>query len=285
MKVVFYNMCGNGDLHYTREFIKDIISQMPGNEFYYSHRKDEKVLFDLKLNQPEEKKDILNRILYFNNITTLVENGVLFIHTWIGQIFMKYYNIKNCSLYSNYELYKDIYKILNLNIKNIEYYIPSIDYSQLNLEKIDEVTKNDRKKILICNGNILSGQSHNFEFNPIIERLYVDHKDVDFFLTDDSKGRIISDNIFYTNDFKVDDKSDLNEISYLSTKCDIIVGRASGAYCFTHVKENLSNPNKKFISFCHNKYEGIWFESVSCKNIWSNDYNEDNIYYKINIEL
>jgi len=283
MKIIFLNGCGNGDLHYTRNFVKDIMSKMSGNEFYYFHKQDNKVLLDIGLKQPDNRSEISSRGHYFNTVITKKEMDIIYIHTWIGLKDMKYHAINYCSLYSNYEMYKDIYRELNIELGTIDHYIPTIDYSFFNIENIKEFTNNDKKKILICNGDVRSGQVPNFSFKPVIENLSEKFQNVHFFLTD--KCGIEKDNVFYTDQFKKDDGSDLNEISYLSTKCDIIVGRASGPYCFTHVKENMLNTNKTFMSFCNTYSEGIFYDAKKSKNIWSNDYKYESIYDKIEKEI
>ena len=78
---------------------------------------------------------------------------------------------------------------------------------------------------------------------------------------------------------------DLLQISLISSFCDIIVGRASGPYCFTHTKENLLNPNKTYISFSNNVNEGVWYKNTKATQKWSPDFNIENMYSLINNEL
>jgi hypothetical protein len=78
---------------------------------------------------------------------------------------------------------------------------------------------------------------------------------------------------------------DLLQISLISTFCDIIVGRASGPYCYTHTKENLLNPNKTYISFSNNPNEGVWYKNSKAKQIWRPDFNLNNIFITINNEI
>jgi hypothetical protein len=80
-------------------------------------------------------------------------------------------------------------------------------------------------------------------------------------------------------------KPDLLQIGLVSTFCDIIVGRASGPHCFTHIKENLLDKQKTFISFTNNSNEGKWFLESACKQIWTNNFDENNLYKIINDEI
>ena len=75
----------------------------------------------------------------------------------------------------------------------------------------------------------------------------------------------------------------MNEISYLSTKCDTIVGRGSGSYTFSLISENLLNESKKFVAFTNTEIVGLGLRQndYKCQLNWSNDYSQDNIIKKI----
>lgn len=271
----FYNHFHNGDVHYSQEFVKDICSQIDFKNCYYLHNNTSKLLKhipyikNLKINDNcIDKESIIKK------------NNDLYINTWMGQKEFKFYNMKQCSLYSNYELYKEIYNELGLTIKNIEYYIPTIDYTYYDIKNIDKYLRNNnRHKILISNGNVLSGQSNNFDFNPIIIQLANEFKDVDFILTNNNNNKIQHDNVLYTSDIIMSTENDLNEISYLSLFCDIIIGRCSGPYCFTQVKRNFYNNKKTFIGFCNSKWECEFYNSKTYNVFWYNEYND--VYNKI----
>ena len=87
--------------------------------------------------------------------------------------------------------------------------------------------------------------------------------------------------------------SNLNEISYLSTKCDLIIGRSSGPYTFCIVEENYNK--NKLICLC-DEYSSSWFmdnedydiKSSTIENkdfTWSNNYNVENILELIKNKL
>ena len=79
------------------------------------------------------------------------------------------------------------------------------------------------------------------------------------------------------------DNNDLNEISYLSTFCDVIIGKESGPFAFCTIKDNLMNENKTFINFC-DRNDWVWFPYGNCKYKWSNNYNSMYDIIKKNIE-
>lgn len=273
MRIIFYNNFHNGDIHYSREFVKDIMSKINA-EYFYSHK-----------NKPNVLKDIQNLIhinLNLNDSDQIIDKGdTIYINTWIGQQGAKYLT-KDCSLYSNYNMFCDIFKKLSITIEEIEYYVPTINFEHVEKINIDNFIINDKKRVLFCNGPVYSGQCPNFSFDNIIIGLSNLFPNIDFILT--SKSNIKNKNVYYTDDIiKMD--GDLNEISYLSTKCDIIIGRASGPHAFTHIKNNLFNKSKTFISFSNSIYEGNWYNTDKCKQIWSNNYNISNVFDVIKKEI
>jgi hypothetical protein len=59
-------------------------------------------------------------------------------------------------------------------------------------------------------------------------------------------------NIHFTDDIFSDvQNGDINEIAYLSTKAFLIMGKNSGPFMFTHIQENILDPNKIFMSMSH----------------------------------
>jgi hypothetical protein len=65
-------------------------------------------------------------------------------------------------------------------------------------------------------------------------------------------------NVYFTDLIQERIGSDLNEISYLSTYCDAIVGRNSGPFLFTNTKENLAS--KTFLAFSRDHRECFPYE-------------------------
>lgn len=129
--IYFYNNFHNGDIHYSRTFVKDIMSKLGDNDYCYLHNCDPSILKDIK----KLKHD--NSFISFDNWnlisdypikhnSQIIRTNDLFINTWVGQKDMSYIHTDkdiSCSLYTHYNLYKDIYKELSIPIENIEYYI------------------------------------------------------------------------------------------------------------------------------------------------------------------
>jgi hypothetical protein len=168
---------------------------------------------------------------------------------------------------------------LDINIeKDVSYYHPTIDYTYYQLDGINNFLNNhlDQFKVFISNGQPRSGQSFISDLNGVVEKLADDFKTTAFILTDDSK-RIDKPNIFYTSDI-TGVKEDMNEISYLSIFCDIIVGKSSGPYIYTLVKENLSDQFKIYIYICHDIFHGIYYMNAACQKVWINVYDDEHTY-------
>jgi hypothetical protein len=278
-KINLFNHWHYGDIFFSRIMINSLIEYYDIN---YYHNLKSPLLIDI------------DNLTEFNGIPSNfnLHNSDLLnknINTWIGQDNMKYLTKKNvgCSFENYMCLVEDILKFLGLQIKNHEDYLPTINYKKISnidniSEKIESIKKEFKKVILVSNGRVNSGQSVNFNFDPIIERLSHEFNDSVFILTE--KTNVSGNNIKYTSDI-TNYSPDLLHISYISTKSDIIIGRSSGPYSYSLVKENVLDPNKTFISFNHKIAEARYYETIKSKLVWSNDYSENNILNKIRNEL
>lgn len=287
MNIYFFNHCRNGDVHVSRTYIQDIIAKLPENQYYYIQNPNytrDFILKDIKNIEPYFGINNLNP----NSSVTQIGNDV-FINTWYGQSNFEYFKeayssnkSDDCSFYILYNIFIDVFKFLKIKINNFDYYLPHIIYDNIEKIKIDNFFINNKfeKYILICDNPVQSGQSSNFDFKPIVNELSKLYTKIAFITT--SKNNFIRENVFSTNDI-IQLDFDLNEISYMSTKCDIIVGRSSGPYTFSLTKENLMNVDKKFIAFTNNKIVALGLKEgdYRCKLNWSNDYSYGNILNKI----
>ena len=131
-------------------------------------------------------------------------------------------------------------------------------HKKVGKNNIDEFISNSKYDLkVMINNNIPLTIRIALDTDSVVEKLSEKYPNVLFFLT--MKTNINKENVAYTSDIiKLD--CDMNENSYLSTKCDIIVGRPSGSYCFTMVKENFIK-NKQFITISDNIYDNWYFES------------------------
>lgn len=288
-ELIFFNSFGNGDIHYSREFIKDIIKKLKNKisikKIKHNYLKNNyKILKDI-----EDIEEYTNYDLsYLNEFEIFYDehNKYLYVNTWIGSS-NRQFLLNACSLKSNYIKYYKLYKLLSLELNSISDYIPSINWGNIQTKNIDDffIKNKNKKNVLICNGPVTSGQSTNFDFNIIIKNLQNVVDDVNFILTDNTQ-RLFLKNVYYTQDIIQSYTFDLNEIAYIGKFSNLIVGRASGPFCFCHNKDNLLDNNKTFISFCHERANGLWandeeLPAQKANQIWSANYDNENIFETI----
>jgi hypothetical protein len=104
----------------------------------------------------------------------------------------------------------------------------------------------DRKKVYFVNVDAMSGQSDNgISMSEILKYLSEQYPEFIFFVT--NKINLSSDNIVYIEDLTRGTEN-LNELSFTSTYCDILIGRYSGPHSFSYIKDNFYK-NKLFLSF------------------------------------
>jgi hypothetical protein len=281
-EIVFYNHFHNGDVHYSREFCRHIGSFFPKCKKKYVHGNHPKLTRDL-WNDSDNFKSNLGELDQERHV--FISNNTLFINTWIGNTNRKYLSSgnTNCSMYANMKMWNDAFEEVrkitgvNVSMREMDYYVPSVDYSSLEIQNIDPFLKNinSRKKILIVNSDVMSGQSVNFSFDPVVNILSEEYPEWIFFLTNRNKTSLNKSNVVITHEFIRANQSDIMENSYLSTKCDIIVGRGSGVFCTSCVKENYLS-DKKIFGIGHTKNDSLWYPRDENK-IYTGDYSVNNI--------
>jgi hypothetical protein len=256
-KFVFFSYAHKGDIFLSRSFIEHIIESFDA-EFYYSHYWGEYLLKDLDVKYiPLEQ---IPKIQHNNeHAHNFIVGDTVYINTWVG----KYASIITpgyceCTLKTLHSLvYPQIFNFLSeqfnidLQLKSIEEYLGcKVNYSYYNIDSIDDfIKKEERKKVLFCNGPSLSNQcSYSGDLSEIIESVSKLHPNICFITT--HKIDICQENVKYTGDIIANDGQDLYEISYLSKFCNLMVGRYSGPFIFTNATmENISDKNKKFLCF------------------------------------
>lgn len=251
--ICFFCHFHNGDIYHIKEFLIDISSQLK-TKYYIAHENSHLLTHDIDIEHISISKIPL---LVGKHYTKFIETeDCLYVNVWIGGYFSpdNEYNME-CSLRGFHRMFSLICNAINdrygisLKLKDPEHYFPSIDYSKFDCKSIDEFLSEDKNdKVLICNGPSLSGQSrYNSDMSEIIEPLSQENPDKTFILT--KKFKTDCSNIKFTDDIINSQSCDLNEISYVSKFCKLIVGRNSGPFCFTVTKENINDENKKFLAF------------------------------------
>jgi hypothetical protein len=254
--VVFFNHLRNGDVHLSRGFLAPIVNRLkkikPTIKFYYAHHNDPGLL--------EDQKDIMHSTNYWDTLRdeymkSLLSNDTLFLSTWYAAGNRQYLNRYGISFDCLYELFDDHCKtwfgfaLADLSSCPIDFF-PCIDYSKLNVSGVKDRMAKLGRCVLVCNGQALSGQAININLTKPTSNLARKYPHLTFILTNEEGEKISGiENVVYSSDLIKKEGSDLNETSYLSTFCPIIIGRSSGAYTFSFTKDNVMNAGKTFISF------------------------------------
>ena len=257
-----YNHFHNGDILFSR-MITELLKTKFEIKFYHN-------LTPPLFQDMEDVEEIQGIPLEFQThdhfLDSLKYNAV---NTWLGQGSMRYTNRVNagCSFENHMELTKDICQTLDIPVNEIEEYLPSINFNNLpKYETINsqmvEIKKKYRKIVLISNGDVHSMQSSNFDFYPIVTQLSHEFPDVLFICT--KSVDCVNENMINVDSI-TQILPDLLYISQISTFCDVIIGRASGPYCFAQIKQNLLDSNKTFIAFSYNSNEGRFYSNIKAK--------------------
>jgi len=232
----FFNHGGLGDIHVSRTFIKDIINQSNINITYYTNHSSE-IIKDIPVSH-SKIENWMDRSMKMECISDKI-----YFNTWYG-------HQTHTILQTLYNNFTPLYNKIGIEQKSLIYYIPQIEYNIYNIKNIDNFIKDDKRYVLICNNNVNSGQSINYDFDYIINDL---SESFPYFIFIISNSTSIKKSNVIQFDEIVKFNYNLNEISYLSTKCDYIIGRNSGPHTFCYVKENMDR-NCVFISSVHKEW-------------------------------
>ena len=283
MKCADYG-CHYGDLFTSKGYIQQIVTELKNKlDIRYWHQCHPKALLDLGLDSYAldlNKEDF--------SCSYIEKDDTLYVNLWTAQReeFSGKVGVNHEFLQRAWKkIFKKINNFfgVNLILHDMEYYVGSIDYSffKNNLKLQNYLRVSTNKKILISNGPATSGQSFVDNMSSEINNLSQIYKNIDFICT--SKFKTTSENIKFTDDI-IDpgevvhkDSSprstcDINEISYLSTFCSVIVGKNSGPFIYCLTKENLFNKEKIIISFHKRKTDDMLLHL---------NYKCDYLYYKL----
>lgn len=298
--IIFFNHFHNGDVFLSRTFIKKLIDHIKKNnpeiKFFYAHKNNPLITLDItQLN--------INPNLFINirneHLGDFRLGNDLFINTWYASDKRFYMNQYGISFDCLYALFEAVCKRqLQFSLSDISIdpkdFFPEINYAFYNILNVANwVNNNKTKKIFISNCEPLSGQAHNIDLTTIAFDLAKKYNNYSFILTNKTPKKL--DNVFYSSDIIQSKGFDLNENSYLSTFCDVIIGPASGAFTFAMNKTNFFNRSTKIIALCNlipNKPGKFWLSKMfedkinySANVIVSNESNKNNIISLIEQEL
>lgn len=296
--ILFYNLWHNGDVFSGRGYIKSIIDSLPDVKFGYYHKCNKKIVSDLTRMtfQPDLTKWQVEQL----NFRKIVETDkTIYINTWVGTYFYQngermqdfqdvIVNLQgegHANYLSLHKMYSFIITYLNdnhnANIALDMYplsYVPSINWKHYESQKVEDFVKaTPQTKHLVCNGIVRSMQSSIGNMQEVINVLAKQHPQDVFICTE--KFDTTFRNILFTDDiFKLD--NDINEIAYLSTYCNTIIGKNSGPFMFTHVSQNIYNKKMTFVAFSHSPSDCYPYhmKNLPCKYFHSKGETPQQVY-------
>lgn len=277
--LVFYNNCNRGDLHVSRELVKIVARCVPSKEYYYAHNFSNRILLDLPLHCI--KPTHLDRNRQFSHDARA---NILTLNTWYGVSPRSPGRCHLSTLVDLFQFHIERHEI-NCTLPPLEQCIPTIDYSKYNIAGPREFMQRSasawRKRVMVCDGPVLSRQTGGTleDFRAAVLGAAIAHPDVLFLMTERG-GVPAQQNIMYTADITGQPTDDLNECSYISTQCDVVIGRGSGPYTFAYVAENFGNPKKTMLCFTDSEQTALWAPATA-RMLWSNNYDLASIRAKI----
>ena len=283
--IYFYNNFHNGDVHLSRGFVKFALDNIPllkNIPVFFGHRNYQNILADLNvITQPGEFSS-RHESGFFNdkNDRCFTHDDVLYINTWYASDNFKYMNRYGLNFDCLYHVFRDTFiesfdvDINNYDVKKV---FPQIQFDKFYIVNAENwIRQRDHEfKVLISNGLVQSGQADNANWNIVINTLADRFHGVSFLATNKVDYIINRNNVFYTEDIIKKGENDLNENAYLSTKSNIIIGRASGASTFATNTINMFERTSDIISFAD-------FDTQH-KNFWFGEYFRDKINLTCNL--
>ena len=183
-----------------------------------------------------------------------VDDDTILVNTWVGS-YMGLWANTHPSYVSHQriigECYNNLRQQFGIDLQlsdNVWDYVPQIDYSVYNRAAVDNCEQFLGDAYLFCNSAVASKQSSMDNMQKIIEHVANNHRNDTFVVTEKFDTKL--DNIVFTSDI-FNNACDLCDISYLSTKVNLIVGKNSGPFTYANIKDNLLDKNKIFVNFSH----------------------------------
>lgn len=285
-KIVFFNQWRNGDCFINKEYVRDIISRLPDDEFVYAHNNHPNIVSDLNC-----KHVTLNEIPAINTFIPLAvsqtDPNTLYINTWVGCWIGKHLvQNEHANFHCLHTMWKEIFDALDIKMRGDYFlYLPKVDWYRFDLKECDSYLKTIIPKpiILICNGAQQSGQSSMGDMSHIIKSLASSFPDYEFLITYDIG--LTMPNVRCTDDVFGGPTGNLNQIGYISQFAKLIVGKNSGPFTYAHTKTNMNNPEQIFMCFSHKMRDCLMGEGDYLTNSYFSDTIDDTVAIKIISDL
>jgi len=210
-KLIFYNNFHFGDVHLSRTFVREIVKYATarGISCFYKHEKASEILYDIP------GLSFVNQKHGDQQAACCVRGDTAYFNTWYAAGNFRYFHTYGLTYNCLYRVFdagmKQLFGISLSNLNaDIEFFVPQIDFSKTQIEKAKIwLSAHGVKKVLISNGNVLSGQASNFDFAPTICELANSFKDTVFIISNAEMGKLNINNVVYSKDIISKDGNDL----------------------------------------------------------------------------
>lgn len=289
-KLCFFNFLHNGDIFTGKGYAQAIMRAYPGIDYAYAlgagpgtagiaryeHalRTNHYAIKDLRC-QLTTTDDLPPELDWYERF--LVYDGWLLVNTWIGAYADEV--LKAGEVHANYPnlqrmwslIFDEVNSTMGMNLRmpeDVWAAVPTTDWSVYNCALADAHvdTHPATRRLLFCNGPVRSAQSAwgGNDMHEVIETLAGQHPDWDMLCTRPFPTSL--PNVHFTDDIFLEQPCDINEIGYLSTRCDLIWGKVSGPYIYCHVPENIFDPRTVFFSSSDRPSDSLPYgcEGVRC---------------------
>jgi hypothetical protein len=262
-KIVFFNFFHNGDCFVTKEYVRDIISKLPGIEFEYAHNNHENIICDLDckhvpiVTMPDQfdltyygMSGQAAPIPYYMPMLVDTLTSTVYINTWVGS----FQDLPKWGRHANFttlpHMWKEVYDYLKIPmIGDYTCYHPEIRFDRCNTSHAQEYLSSigDAPLVVFCNNNVMSRQSSMGNMEKIIDNISSQFPDHQFLVTD--RVDVHKSNVQYSEDVLKGMVGNLNQISFITHVAKLIIGKNSGPFSYAHTRSNMTNPHKTFMCF------------------------------------
>lgn len=277
-KIIFYNQWRNGDCFLPKQYVRDIVNRHPFIEFQFAHNNHPNIVSDLPL-----KHITLSEIPQFpmpmrmHSIPNSSGEHTLYINTWVGCFIFGADALMgekdHANFYLLHKMWTKFYDVLGISmVGNYTHFLPEIKWDTFDLTEQKEYLKKIEGKRLIffSNGKQQSEQSSMGNMQEIIRTIAEEFKDIEFYVTDPVNFE--ADNVTVCNH----ETGVLNQLAYITTKAELIVGKNSGPFTYAHNKDNINNYKKTFMCFSHKKKDCLLGEGeYLCNSYFSNTVDDE----------
>jgi hypothetical protein len=261
-KIIFFNQWRNGDCFIGKEYVRDIISRLPDVEFAYAHDNWVDIVGDLKIRHMSLRE--IPKFPMFMPMGYDPDAQTFYINTWPGCLINKHMGEKEHANFKRlWHMWDDVFKELNLEMRgDFMHYLPKVHWDHYDLEESKEYVNRicNKRLFLFCNGQQQSQQSSMGNMRDIVFTLATENPNCEFLLTDELDFDL--PNVTYAGTahrnmnasnviFGPMIMGSLNKIAWISQRAELIVGKNSGPFTFSHFEDNINNPNKTFLCFSH----------------------------------